>query len=195
MPRILLLALSLLTLLSLPCRAAWAADAVADDIIDSSLPAHWQAADKTLALNGSALRKVMFLKIYRAGLYLPAVEHDAAAILTADAPRVMVMRFLRDVSQSDICKAWREGLVANTPDASIALADQFGVLCSHMRDMPEGSEMVLSYAPGQGVSVVLDGRAAAVIPGKPFADALLACWIGPKPGPGKDFKKALLSGK
>ena len=32
------------------------------------------------------------------------------------------------------------------------------------------------------------------LPGADVADAILATWIGPKPGRGDDFKKALLGG-
>ena len=43
-------------------------------------------------------------------------------------------------------------------------------------------------APG-----VLDryGKVKGTVPGKPTSDAILATWIGPKPGPGDDFKKAV----
>ena len=41
---------------------------------------------------------------------------------------------------------------------------------------------------------VLNGKTKGTLPGKAFADAVLATWIGPEPGPGEDFKKAMLGG-
>ena len=38
----------------------------------------------------------------------------------------------------------------------------------------------------------LEGMARGTVKGKEFADALLACWLGPKP-PSADFKAGLLN--
>ena len=54
--------------------------------------------------------------------------------------------------------------------------------------------MTFTYLPGQGTAVEVNGKAKGTPPGKPTADAILATWIGPKPDPGEDFKKALLGG-
>ena len=40
--------------------------------------------------------------------------------------------------------------------------------------------------------VEVNGKAKGTIPGKATADAILATWIGPYPGPGEDFKQAVL---
>lgn len=63
-----------------------------------------------------------------------------------------------------------------------------------MPETEDGMELVFTYTPGTGTAVTVAGQTKGTIPGKAFADALLACWIGPKPGPGEDFKKALLGG-
>jgi len=51
---------------------------------------------------------------------------------------------------------------------------------------------VLTYLPGQGTQVEVNGKTKGTLPGKPTADAVLATWIGPHPGPGEDFKKGVL---
>ena len=48
---------------------------------------------------------------------------------------------------------------------------------------------MLTYVPGEGTTVEVNGKAKGTLPGKPTADAILATWIGPNPAPGDDFKK------
>ncbi len=152
-------------------------------------------AGNSLVLNGVALRKKAIFKVYQAGLYLPARSSDADAILAADAPRRMVMQFLRDVGKDKMCEAWNEALENNTPDASAQLKADFTTLCGYMDDIKDKQQMVFTYLPGTGTEVSVAGAAKGTIEGKDFADALFKAWIGPKPGPGEGFKKNLLGMK
>ncbi|HCU26065.1 MAG TPA: hypothetical protein DF383_13690 [Deltaproteobacteria bacterium] len=146
---------------------------------------------KTLVLNGMGLRKKAIIKVYVAGLYLPAKESSAERILGSNTERGMVMEFVRGVDKEKICNAWHEGLEKNSPDKAVQLKGQFDVLCTYMEEMEDGSKLTFAYIPGQGTTVSLDGAVKGSIAGKDFADALFACWIGPKP-PGEDFKAGLL---
>ena len=112
-----------------------------------------------------------------------------------DTARRGVMRFIYSVGAEKICnEGWKEGLAANTPNASAELKSKFDTLCSYMEDMGEGDEMSFDYSPATGTAVTVKGKAKGTIAGKDFSDALFGCWLGPKPGPGEDFKKALLGG-
>ena len=147
---------------------------------------------QNLVLNGAGLRKKLFIKVYTGALYLPAKQGNAAAILGADTPRRMVMHFVYDVDKGKIADAWGEGLEANVPNASAEVKNGFRTLSSWMADMKEGQEIVMTYVPGSGTTVQVAGATKGTIPGKATADAILSTWIGPKPGPGSDFKKAVL---
>lgn len=153
-----------------------------------------KAGDATLVLNGIGLRTKMMFKVYVAGLYLAAKEKEPAKILATDGSRRMVMHFVRSVGPEKICEGWDEGLAANTPNASAELKKQFATLCTWMEATQDGTEVSLTYTPGGGTSVDIGDKHKGVLPGKEFADALLGCWIGPKPGPGEDFKKGVLGG-
>lgn len=145
-----------------------------------------------LVLNGAGLRKKFFIKVYTGALYLPAKQANAAAVLSADAPRRMVMHFVYDVDKGKIAEAWEEGLEANSPNASAEVKTAFKSLSSWMDDMKDGQELAMTYVPGTGTTVQVNGKVKGTLPGKAVADAILATWIGPKPGPGDDFKKAVL---
>lgn len=152
-------------------------------------------AGQPLVLNGIALRKKAIFKVYQAGLYVATKSNDAGAILAADAPRRMVLSFLRDVGKDKMCEAWNDALADNTPDASAQLKTDFTTLCGYMADIKEHEQMVFTYMPGTGTEISVAGVVRGTLAGKDFADALLKAWIGPKPGPGDGFKKNILGEK
>lgn len=145
-----------------------------------------------LVLNGTALRKKLFIKVYVGGLYLQAKQSNAASVLAADAPRRQVMHFLYDVDKGKMAEGWEEGLEDNTPNASAEVKTGFKSLSAWMEDMKEGQTIVLTYVPGTGTTVEVNGKNKGTLAGKATADAILSTWIGPKPGPGADFKKGVL---
>ncbi len=145
-----------------------------------------------LWINGLALREKFVFDVYVAALYLTEKSTDAEAILAKDAPRMMVMHFVRDVSAKKISDAWYEGLEDNVENVTPELKAKFDQLAAMMADIKEGEAMGFTYDPVSGTAVMVAGLTKGGIPGKDFADAILATWIGPKPGPGKKFKAALL---
>lgn len=145
-----------------------------------------------LWLNGMALREKFVFDVYVAGLYLTEKSSDAEAILAKDAPRMMVMHFVRDVEAKKINDAWYEGLEANVTNVTPDLKAKFDQLANMMSDIKEGQAMGFTYSPATGTDIMVAGKSMGGIPGKDFADAILATWIGPKPGPGSKFKAALL---
>ena len=157
-----------------------------------TLPTQIDVDGQALVLNGTATRKKFIVKVYVAGLYLPARETDAERILDADEPRHLVMQFVHDVDKGKMCNAWNEGLEKNTPDATPELKGQFETLCSYMEDIKKGEQFGFTYLPGSGTRVSVKGVEKGTIEGKAFADALFNVWIGPHPGPGEGFKKQLL---
>jgi hypothetical protein len=163
-------------------------------VANVSMPTTVDVGEHHLVLNGMALRKKMMFKVYVASLYLPAKSNNADEILGADAPRYMVMSFVRSVDKGKLCEAWEEGLEKNTPEPGQQLKDDFKRLCDWMEDIKDGEQMVFTYLPGTGTTVGVRGAEKGVIEGKDFADALYRCWIGPKPAPGEGFKKDLLGG-
>jgi len=172
--------------LTLPVGAATLAGVTLPDKVD--------AGGQTLVLNGLGLRSKFFIKVYVGGLYLPQKEKSAAKVLSGDTPRRMVMHFLYSVNKDQMCDAWKEGLEQNTPKASPEVKKDFATLCNWMEAIPKGHELVLTYVPGTGTTVEVNGKSKGTLPGKPTSDAILGTWIGPDPGPGTDFKKAVLGG-
>jgi len=145
-----------------------------------------------LHLNGMAIYRKFGFKVLVAGLYLPAPEHDADAILASDSPRRYVTRFLRGVGAQRVRDAWRKGLARNSPNASAQVKAQFQELIGWARDFREGEEVDVTYVPGVGSTVVIAGTRKGLLPGKGFSDAYLALALGPQPSLGVAFKRRLL---
>jgi hypothetical protein len=162
------------------------------DSANAPLPQRIEVEKQSLVLNGQALRKIAFIKIYVAGLYLPDRETRPDAILASDEPRSLVMHFLRDVEAKRLCEGWDSSLAENTPNPSAELMEQFRILCSWMENAAEGERLTFAYVPGRGTTVEFGGNVKGPMAGKEFADALFRTWIGPKAIPGEEFKRHLL---
>lgn len=157
-----------------------------------TLDDHVMVNNQHLVLNGLGLRKKFIVKVYVGGLYLPAKQSNAATVITTDQARRMVLHFLYSVSKSQMAEAWSEGLADNTPNASPEVKTAFKTLESWMEDVPKGNRIVLTYVPGIGTTVEVNGKNKGTLGGKAVSDAILNTWIGPDPAPGEDFKKAVL---
>ncbi|MEK6375379.1 MAG: chalcone isomerase family protein [Acidobacteriota bacterium] len=169
-----------------------AAAAEAKDVAGVNVPDSVSVNGQTLVLNGAGLRKKLFIKVYVGALYLASKQSDAAAIVASDSPRRMLMHFLYGVSKAQMAEAWEEGLRDNTPNPSAEVKKNFTTLAGWMEPINKGKTLVLTYVPGSGTIVEVNGVAKGVLAGKATADAIVATWVGPKPGPGDDFKKAVL---
>jgi hypothetical protein len=61
-----------------------------------------------------------------------------------------------------------------------------------MEDIKTGGRVILSYTPGGGVEVSVNGVTKGTIKGDDFAKALFAIWLGDPPNP--EIKTGLLGG-
>ncbi len=179
--------LILATTLALAATTASAATVAGVNIADSA-----DVNGQKLVLNGAGLRKKFVVKVYTGALYLPAKQNDADAILRDDTARRQVLHFLYDVDKEKMAEAWEEGLEANTPKATPEVKAEFKKLSAWMEDMKEGQQIVMTYVPGTGTTVTVNGKEKGILAGKDVNNAILSTWIGAKPGPGGDFKKAVL---
>ncbi len=187
MSRVLVLSLALLSpalLLAAPGGAAELAGVQMDDTT--------KVGEETLVLNGLGLRKKAIFKIYVGGLYLPAKQSDAGKIFAADATRRMVMHVLyKALSQEQLADGWNDCLEANAPSAGSEVKKGFDTLNGWMEEVKKGGRLTFTYTPASGTEVAVKGASKGTIAGKPFADALFACWIGDKPAT-EDLKEGLL---
>ncbi len=143
-----------------------------------NLPDTASVEGQTLKLVGMGLRKKWFFDVYVAGLYLTDPAQDA---LSADLPRRVVLVLLRDLDSHKVSDSIREGFERNSAAELPKLNDRLAQLSHVLPDVKRGQTLSLTYLPGKGTVVKSQGQELTTIPGKDFADALFAVWLGKVP--------------
>jgi len=156
-----------------------------------TLPDTAQVGNATLVLNGLGLRTKYMIKVYVAGLYLTQKSSDPSAIIKAEAPKRMVMHFVRDVSKSQLTDGFTDSFNNNTPDAAKTLKAEVDRFFSALDAVKDGEELVFTYIPGTGTTFAEAGKEKLTISGPAFAEMLFSVWLGPKP-PNAGLKKGIL---
>lgn len=167
--------------------------AQAKEVAGVKVPDALSVNGAALKLNGAGLRRATFFKVnvYVGALYLAAPSRDPDAIVEADEPKSVRMRFLRNVGKDKIAEAFREGFEKNSGAEARALEPPLGRVAAALpAELIEGSELDVTYVPGKGTTVSW-ASGEVTIEGKPFADAMFRTWLGPHPADG-DLKKAML---
>ncbi len=166
-------------------------DLPASSLAGVTLPDTAQVAGKTLVLNGLGIRSKYMVKVYVAGLYLEQKSSDPGAIIKADQPKQIVMKFLHGASKSQMTDAFEESFRDNTPDASKTMKPDIDRLLAALEPVKDGDQMVFTYVPGTGTSLAINGKDKLTIADPAFAPVLFSVWLGPKP-PNANLKKGML---
>ncbi len=156
-----------------------------------TLPDTEQVGGKTLVLNGMGIRTKYMVKVYVAGLYLEQKSSDANAIIKADAPKQIVLKFLHGASKSQMTDAFDDSFSDNTPDAKKTMKSEIDQLLGALDAVKPGDQMVFTYIPGTGSSLAINGQNKVTIANPAFGPVLFSVWFGPKP-PNADLKKGML---
>jgi Chalcone isomerase-like len=156
-----------------------------------TLPDTVQVGGTTLVLNGLGLRTKFTVKVYVGGLYLQQKSSDPSAIIKADAPRRIVMQFLHSASKQQMTDAFEEGFKDNAPDAEKTQKADIDHFLAALEDVKDGDQMVITYVPGTGTTLDINGTKKLTIAGSAFGQVLFSVWLGPKP-PNTDLKKGML---
>jgi hypothetical protein len=171
---------------------ALALPASARDVAGVPFPDSVSVDGKDLRLNGAGIRKKFVVKVYAGGLYLASPSKDPEAIVAADAPKLVRMVFLRDVDKGKILETYKEGFEANSAGPALAsLLQKLEKVAPALADMKKGSEMSVTYVPGQGTTVTAAGGGTVTVEGKEFGDAMFRNWLGTSPADGS-LKDAFL---
>jgi hypothetical protein len=111
--------------------------------------------------------------------------------MKSDTSKRIVMHFTHGASKSQMADAFNDGFNDNAPDAVKTMKADIDKLNGALDNINSGDEMVFTYVPGTGTNLTINGKDKVTIAGQPFAQALLAVWLGPKP-PTADLKKGML---
>jgi len=148
-----------------------------------TLPDTVTIAGKTCPLVGLGLRKKFFFKIYVGGLYMEHPSHKPQIVIDDPGIKRVVMHFLyKEVSAKRMREAWTDGFKDNLGDAFDAMKpkiDQFNALFTE--PVRRGDEVWVTYLPGKGIQVAINGKEKGTIPGQAFMKAVFSIWFGEIP--------------
>ena len=145
-----------------------------------------EVAGDSLTLNGAALRKKLFFKVYAAGLYVKTPTQDVNAVMNETGAARVRLGLLRDVSGESFIEALDDGLKANlTPKKEQAVAkelDELRTLMKQIGDVKVNDLVDFDYVPNKGTMVSLNGKPVGqtIGGGRALYNAVLAIWLGDK---------------
>lgn len=144
-----------------------------------------------LTLRGEAVLKVGYLfKVYEAGFYVGDTQATEAALM--DVPKRLEITYLRDLRAADIVEIGNDTLARQIPEAQwVALQERLAIINQWYVDVKAGDRYTLTYVPGHGSELALNGKPLGVIEGADFAAAYFGIWLDPRTKY-QDFRKTLL---
>ena len=139
---------------------------------------------------GALLRYMVFIKAYAGALYMPdGADHQQAL---GNVPRRIELSYFQAISAEDFAKATRKKIADNlAPEALAAMSERIDRFNALYRDVEPGDRYALTFIPGEGTELSLNGEVLGHIAGDDFAAAVFAIWLGSDPID-HDFKTALL---
>ena len=153
----------------------------ATEIEDVKFERGFKAADTELELKGvGLLRYLGLVKAYAGAFYLEeGTSIDEA--LTDRAKRIEV-EYFRALKGEDFGPATVKIMEKNVGKETIQrIRTQIDYHNSLYEDVKPGDRYALTYIPGQGTELALNGEPKGIIEGAEFAAALFSIWIGKKP--------------
>ena len=138
------------------------------------------AEGKTLQLSGTGLLRYWGFKAYTGALYLESgVSVDE--VLSDKAKRIE-LEYYRAIKGEDFGPA-TDKLIAKNVDAVTyeRLRPRIELHNSLYEDVQLGDRYSLTYVPGRGTELALNGEPKGIIEGAEFAAAVFSIWLGPKP--------------
>ena len=143
--------------------------------------------------NAALLRYLKVIKAYVAALYLP--EGVKADDVLADVPKRLEISYLVAIKGPDFHKGAAPVLERNQTPAELArLRGRLERINAAYKDVTSGDRYSLTYLPGRGTELALNGTPLIVIEGADFAAAYFGIWLGREPIDEK-LKRDLLKGR
>lgn len=138
-----------------------------------------------LRLHGTGLlRYRVFIKGYVAALYLDesfSGESTPRAVLE-DVPRRLEIEYFWSIPADKFAKATVEGISRSTDPATFErLRHRIDRINMLYEDVEPGDRYAVTYVPGVGTELALNGRRLGVFEGADFSAALFGIWIGDEP--------------
>jgi hypothetical protein len=136
---------------------------------------------QVLPLRGTGrLVWMRIVTVYDAALYLPG--DVAGKDVLKDVPKRLELSYHLSIKGLKFGESAGPYLEKNVPAEELArLKPRIEQLNGFYRDVKEGDRYALTYVPGKGTTLSLNGNPLGTIDGADFAAAYFTIWLGAKP--------------
>jgi hypothetical protein len=144
-------------------------------------PEQLQMGEAQLQLRGTGLlRYRTVFKAYVAALYLG--EGAQTDDVLGDVPRRLEIEYFWAIPAHRFVQATVEGISRNVDAETLEdLQPRIARFNALYEDIEPGDRYSLTYLPGRGTELGLNGQPKGVVAGADFASALFSIWLGPNP--------------
>lgn len=143
--------------------------------------------------NAALLRYLKLFRAYVAALYLP--EEVPADKVLSDVPKRLEISYLVAIKGADFGRGAEPTLKRNHTQEELAgLQGRISRINAAYRDVRPGDRYALTYLPGRGTELSLNGTPLVTIEGADFAAAYFGIWLGREPIDDQ-LKRDLLKGR
>ncbi|MFZ5570297.1 MAG: chalcone isomerase family protein [Thermodesulfobacteriota bacterium] len=151
------------------------------EVAGTRFQAIYEHKDARLELKGaSLLRYLTFIKAYTGAFYLPPTTDGVRAL--EDVPKRLELEYRLAIAAEDFARATTVSIRKNVDAQRFRQLDpRIRQLNAMYRSVVAGDRYALTYVPGHGTELSLNGVPLGVVPGADFAAAVFSIWIGPEP--------------
>ena len=148
------------------------------------------AENTKLRLTGVGLLRYWGFKAYVGAFYLE--EGSPVDNFMSDTAKRIELEYFRSIKGKDFGPATNKSIAKNVDSKTFdRLRSQIEFHNSLYQDVQSGDRYSLTYVPGRGTELALNGKPKGIIEGAEFAAAVFSIWLGPKPM-NETFKKQIL---
>ncbi|MDX1656847.1 MAG: chalcone isomerase family protein [Candidatus Competibacteraceae bacterium] len=143
----------------------------------AGLPATLSIVGETqLQLTGQGTREKLFIDLYTVGLYLPRPLSEVEPIRQHDISKAFRVEVVYDGSiPNEVPENWWEELVP------VLSAQQEEQLKEFYFQLQPQDTILISYAPGQGTQIKINGETKIIDKGHALMSAYIDIWLGGNP--------------
>lgn len=134
-----------------------------------------------LTLHGIGLLKWKYIvDVYLVALYKPK---DIPVInISTNVAKRLEYYFFVDMKASDFQSTGFQLMARNIGDKKAQeLTRELDAFNELYQDVKEGQRYTLTFLPGKGLEMALDGKSLGVVEGDEFGSSYLSIWLGPDP--------------
>lgn len=133
-----------------------------------------------MVLLGTALKRFLTFRVVTVSLYI--ADQFSSQDVLSDIPKRLEVNYHVNIPKDELDRATIKGIKQNySPEQLADLMPQINQINSYYPDVKSGDQITITYIPGVGSEVQLNGQVKGVVPGQEFAKAFFSIWVGDSP--------------